>query len=103
LACFAKESPLVEDKLPTEKVLTPNCYTIEALADFLNTPTKKTAKAIMLTRLSDKKLIFVKGCSVLKDTVLCYSLSKKLKRRIQNVRQFFVSNRGSSSSPRSPI
>ena len=59
LACFAKESPLVEDKLPTEKVLTPNCYTIEALADFLNTPTKKTAKAIMLTRLSDKKLIFV--------------------------------------------
>ena len=59
LARFAKESPLAEDKLPTEKVLTPNCYTIEALADFLNIPTKKTAKAIMLTRLSDKKLIFV--------------------------------------------
>ncbi len=59
LARFAKESPSPEDKLPTEKVLTPNCYTIEALADFLSLPTKKTAKAIMLTRLSDKKLIFV--------------------------------------------
>ncbi|MBT3714019.1 MAG: hypothetical protein HOG15_11770, partial [Anaerolineae bacterium] len=41
-------------------------------------------------------VVTTKGCSVLKDTVLCYSLSKKLKRRIQNVRQFFVSNRGSS-------
>ncbi len=59
LARFAKERPSPEDQLPTEKVLTPNCYTIEALADFLNIPTEKTAKVIMLTRKSDKKLVFV--------------------------------------------
>ncbi len=42
-----------------EKVLTPDCHTIELLADFLGIPTKKTAKAILLTRASDGKLIFV--------------------------------------------
>lgn len=58
LARFAKETPSSEDELPTEKVFTPDCYTIEALADFLDIPTRKTAKAIMLTRLADRKLVF---------------------------------------------
>ena len=58
LARFKKERPPQEDSLPTEKVLTPDCHTIELLADFLKIPTKKTAKAILLTRASDGKLIF---------------------------------------------
>jgi len=59
LARFEKETPAPEDGLPVEKVFTPDCHTIEALADFLDIPTKKTAKAILLTRPSDGKLIFV--------------------------------------------
>ena len=59
LARSTKETSPHEDGLPIEKVLTPDCYTIEALANFLGIPTKKTAKAILLTRKSDGKLIFV--------------------------------------------
>lgn len=59
LSRFKKETLPQEDSLPTEKVLTPDCHTIEALAEFLDIPTEKTAKAILLTRPSDGKLIFV--------------------------------------------
>ena len=59
LAQFARTSLSVEDVLPIEKVLTPNCHTIEALADFLGIPKTKTAKALMYTRLSDNQFIFV--------------------------------------------
>jgi prolyl-tRNA editing enzyme YbaK/EbsC (Cys-tRNA(Pro) deacylase) len=59
LARFTKGTPSQEDLQPIEKVYTPDCFTIEALADFLKLPTKKTAKAILLTRKSDEKLIFV--------------------------------------------
>jgi prolyl-tRNA synthetase len=58
LARFTKERPPQDDSLPIEKVFTPDCFTIEALANFLNIPTSKTAKAILLTRSSDGKLIF---------------------------------------------
>ena len=59
LARVKKETPPQEEGLSIEKILTPDCYTIEALAEFLNIPTRKTAKAILLTRSSDEKLIFV--------------------------------------------
>lgn len=59
LARFAKEPPPGEEPLLLEKVYTPDCHTIEALAGFLNIPTRKTAKAILLTRKSDGKFIFV--------------------------------------------
>lgn len=42
-----------------EKVLTPDCHTIEALANFLGVPKEKTAKALMYTRLADNKFVFV--------------------------------------------
>jgi len=58
LARFTKEPSPQEDSLPIEKVFTPDCYTIDALADFLDIPARKTAKAILLTRPSDGKLIF---------------------------------------------
>ena len=59
LAHFAKAPLPREDELPLEKVLTPNCHTIEALADFLGLPREKTAKALMYTRISDNRFIFV--------------------------------------------
>jgi prolyl-tRNA synthetase len=48
-----------EEQLPVEKVLTPDCNTIEALANFLGIPKEKTAKALMFTRLADNKSVFV--------------------------------------------
>ena len=37
----------------------PDCNTIEALANFLGIPKEKTAKALMYTRASDNKFVFV--------------------------------------------
>lgn len=48
-----------ESPLPIEKTETPNCNTIESLANFLNIPKEKTAKALMFTRVSDNQFIFV--------------------------------------------
>jgi len=59
LARFAKTPLPKEEELPLEKVLTPDCHTIEALANFLGVPKEKTAKALMYTRLSDNQFIFV--------------------------------------------
>ena len=58
-AQFKKTPFSQEAKLPLEKVLTPDCNTIESLASFLNIPKEKTAKALMFTRLSDNKFVFV--------------------------------------------
>ncbi len=59
LAAFHKTPLPPETPLPVEKVLTPDCHTIETLAKFLGIPEEKTAKALMFTRLSDGKFIFV--------------------------------------------
>jgi prolyl-tRNA synthetase len=59
LAEFKKAPFSMEDDLPIEKVLTPDCHTIEALADFLGMPKEKTAKALMYTRPGDNRFIFV--------------------------------------------
>ena len=59
LAKFEKGALPKEDELPLEKILTPDCHTIEALANFLDIPKEKTAKALMYTRLVDGKFVFV--------------------------------------------
>jgi prolyl-tRNA synthetase len=59
LAHFAKLTSTPEEQLPLEKVWTPDCHTIEALAAFLGVPKEKTAKALMYTRTSDNKFVFV--------------------------------------------
>jgi prolyl-tRNA synthetase len=51
---FSQEAPL-----PLEKALTPECPTIETLANFLNLPKEKTAKALMFTRAVDGRFVFV--------------------------------------------
>lgn len=58
-ARFAKTIPPQEEPLPLEKVFTPDCTTIEALANFLDVPAEKTAKALMFIRLADNKFVFV--------------------------------------------
>lgn len=47
VAVFEK-SCHAEQQLPVEEVLTPNCASIEDLANFLDIPTKKTAKALFM-------------------------------------------------------
>ena len=58
-AQFAKTPLPEEDEQPLEKVLTPDCHTIEALANYLGIPKEKTAKALMYTRAGDGRFIFV--------------------------------------------
>ena len=79
-ARFTKAPLPREDELPLEKVLTPDCHTIEALVNFLGVPKEKTAKALMYTRLTDDKFVFVvvRGDMQLSEA--------KLKARIGDVR-----------------
>ncbi|MFN8434129.1 MAG: YbaK/EbsC family protein [Anaerolineales bacterium] len=48
-----------EDLLPIEKIATPDTNTIESLANLLNIPKEKTAKALMYTRISDGRFVFI--------------------------------------------
>jgi prolyl-tRNA synthetase len=59
LAEFEKNTLPSEEELPIEKLLTPDCNTIESLSNFLNVPREKTAKALMYTRIADNQFIFV--------------------------------------------
>ncbi len=52
-AQFQKAAPAPEPPAPLEKVLTPDCPTIESLAAYLGIPTSKTAKALMFVRGDD--------------------------------------------------
>lgn len=81
LARFGKSVEAThESPLPMEKISTPDCNTIESLANFLNIPKEQTAKALMYTRVSDNKFIFVvvRGDLQLSDV--------KLKEQVGNVR-----------------
>ncbi|MCC6313062.1 MAG: proline--tRNA ligase [Thermomicrobiales bacterium] len=46
VAVFQRDAPTAEELLPLEDVATPNTPTIQALADFLNVPLTRTAKAV---------------------------------------------------------
>src|SRR5512135_1101874 len=59
MASFKKPIPAEETIQPIEKVLTPECHTIAALAHFLEIPEAKTAKALLYTRTIDRKFVFV--------------------------------------------
>ncbi|MCS6906435.1 MAG: proline--tRNA ligase [Anaerolineales bacterium] len=48
IAFFQKTPPPAEVPLPAEKVYTPNAKTIEALANYLQIPKQKTAKAVFM-------------------------------------------------------
>ncbi|RIK29860.1 MAG: hypothetical protein DCC56_10805 [Anaerolineae bacterium] len=60
LARFMKRVGASHDSsLPLEKIATPDCNTIESLANFLGIEKAQTAKALMYTRVSDGKFVFV--------------------------------------------
>lgn len=59
LAQARKTSAPAQQPRPTEAVETPECPTIESLAQFLGIPATQTAKALMFTRPSDGQFIFV--------------------------------------------
>lgn len=59
LAQFTKTALPKKEELPLEKVLTPECPTIEALANFLGISKEKTAKALMYTRVADNRFVFI--------------------------------------------
>jgi prolyl-tRNA synthetase len=48
VAVFSKQIPEVDPALPIEKVATPDCKSIEQLANFLNIPESQTAKAVFM-------------------------------------------------------
>ena len=48
VARFRKEIPAEEGPQPLERVATPDCKTIEELANYLNIPKSRTAKAVIL-------------------------------------------------------
>ncbi|MCE9644502.1 MAG: hypothetical protein K8S20_00770 [Chloroflexi bacterium] len=59
LAKFKKMIPPPDPELRLEKISTPDCSTIESLANFLGVPREKTAKALMYTRIADSRFVFV--------------------------------------------
>jgi prolyl-tRNA synthetase len=60
LARFSKPIETTDESpLPIEKISTPDCNTIDSLANFLGIPKARTAKALMYTRVNDGKFVFV--------------------------------------------
>lgn len=58
VATFQRDTPPREEPAPLEEVETPNCPTIEAVANYVGVPTSKTAKAVFF-RGESGRLIFV--------------------------------------------
>jgi prolyl-tRNA synthetase len=67
-----------EQALALEKIETPECHTIEALATFLEVPQTRTAKAVLYTRQADQRLVFaiVRGDMQLSQTKLENQIGK---------------------------
>ncbi|UYN89422.1 MAG: proline--tRNA ligase [Anaerolineales bacterium] len=78
IARFRKEQPAAEEAAALEKVATPGVSTIESLANFLNLPKSKTAKAVFMTATfkgdegDSQKLVFavVRGDMEVNETKL---------------------------------
>ncbi|MEJ2758325.1 MAG: proline--tRNA ligase, partial [Anaerolineales bacterium] len=85
IALFEKKVGENEELLPTEEVYTPNVATIENLANFLNVPKSKTAKAVFLVGTFTKdqedieQMIFavVRGDMELNETKLANAVKAK--------------------------
>ena len=63
--------PPAEDELPLEKVYTPHTKTIEAVAQYLNTPLEKNIKAVIFQNEKDQVICaFVRGDHEVNDVKL---------------------------------
>lgn len=74
VAAFAVPPLPAEEPLPVEEVATPDCKTIQAVADFLGVPTSKTMKAVFYT--AGERLIFavIRGDLEVNEAKLCAAL-----------------------------
>lgn len=101
LAKFAKPagSPH-ESPLPIQKIETPNCNTIESLANFLDIPKEKTAKALMFTRVSDHQFVFV---VVRGDMTLSEEKLKNVVGEVQRATAESIAKSGAEAGYASPI
>ena len=86
--------------MPVEKVPTPECNTIEALAAFLGIPKEKTAKALMFTRPSDGKFVFV---AVRGDMQLSEAKLKKFAGEVRPATAEEITKSGAAAGYASPI
>lgn len=85
IAKFTKPTVMDEEDLPTEKVATPDCKTIEDLAAFLGVPESKTSKAVFLIATipegesSVERFVFavVRGDMEVNETKLTNALKAK--------------------------
>lgn len=96
-----KKTPLPrEEEHPLEKVLTPDCNTIESLANFLGLPREKTAKALMFTRKEDGKFVFA---AVRGDMQLSEAKLEHIVGEIQPANAEAISRSGAVAGYASPI
>ncbi|MEN9561934.1 MAG: hypothetical protein RIR73_178 [Chloroflexota bacterium] len=100
LAQFKKTPLLREEEKPLEKVSTPECNTIEALANLLNIPKEKTAKALMYVRKVDNKFIFI---AVRGDMQLSEAKLSKLIGEVKLADAESISRSGAEAGYASPI
>ena len=100
LAQFKKTALLREEERPLEKVFTPDCNTIEALAALLNIPREKTAKALMFVRKADNKFIFI---AVRGDMQLSEAKLRKLVGEVALADTESISKSGAAAGYASPI
>ncbi len=100
IARFQKTAPPAEAALPLEKISTPNCNTIDSLAGFLHLSKEKTAKALMYTRMSDGKFVFI---TVRGDMQLSEAKLKKLVGDVRPATAEEISNSGAAAGYASPI
>ena len=100
IAQFKKLPFSKEEQLPIEKVLTPDCNTIESLASYLGMPKEKTAKALMFTRTSDGLFVFV---VVRGDMQLSEAKLKKLVGEVRIATVEEIAKSGAAAGYASPI
>ena len=100
LAQFKKTPLPREEEKPLEKVSTPECNTIEALANLLNIPKEKTAKALMYVRKADNKFVFI---AVRGDMQLSEAKLSKLIGEVKLADAESISRSGAEAGYASPI
>lgn len=100
LAQFQKAPLPREEEKPLEKVSTPECNTIEALANLLNIPKDKTAKALMYVRKVDNKFVFI---AVRGDMQLSEAKLSKLIGEVKLADAETISKSGAEAGYASPI
>lgn len=100
LAKIKKTALPHEEEKPLEKVSTPDCNTIEALANLLNIPKEKTAKALMYVQKADNRFVFI---TIRGDMQLSEAKLVKLIGEVKLADEESISKSGAAAGYASPI